>query len=202
VLLGAGGSSSAAKTVARALANAAAFYIAHQLPNGGWPIAVTAFGNGDEYAEADAEIERAIQTLFSTPSGSSVTVAPAQLSTVTFGRVTASGLTSVVALQPTGAAVLPRGFVLLDGLSYDAKTTAATDGRISICFSVPWVTDAATFADVRVLHLERGVMVDRTVVAGPFAPDFARRSVCARTTSLRTFAIAVRTDQARSRGIR
>ena len=171
---------------------AAAFDIANQLPNGGWPSTVTPAGNGDECAEVDAEIERAMQTLFSTPSGSSVTVAPAQLSTVTFGTVTAAGLTSVVAARPSPAARVPPGFAILNGLTYDATTTAAIGGRVTACFTVPWITDATTFADVRVLHLEHGVMVDRTLVIGRFAPDFAERRVCGRTGSLSSFAIALR----------
>jgi hypothetical protein len=178
---------------------AAAFDIANQLPNGGWPSSVTAFGNGVEIAEVDAEIERAIQTLFSTPSGSSVTVAPAQLSTVTFGSVTAAGLTSVVAKQPAVAAKMPRGYTILDGLTYDAATTAAIGGRVTVCFSVPWITDAATFAGVRVLHLEAGALVDRTVGSGPFAPDFPRRRVCGETPSLSSFAIALGPKNAKPR---
>jgi hypothetical protein len=62
-----------------AMARAGGFYIANQLANGGWPGAAPAAGNGAEYAEVDGEVVRAMQTLFSTPAGTNVSVAPAPL---------------------------------------------------------------------------------------------------------------------------
>ena len=107
---------------------AAAYYIANQLPSGGWPSYVSAGGNGAEYAEMDAEVERAMQTLFSTPTGQNVAVAPAQLSTVQFGTVTSAGLTSVVAMASSAAMTARAGFHIVDGLTYDVTTTAAISG--------------------------------------------------------------------------
>ena len=61
-----------------------------------------------------------------------------------------------------------------------------------MCFSVPWITDPTTFAALRLLHGESGVLVDRTILAPDQpAPDFVTRRVCARTTSLSPFAVAV-----------
>ena len=176
-----------------AMSAAAAYYIVNQLPSGGWPSYVSASGNGGEYAEVDAEVERAMQTLFSTPAGSNVSVAPAQLSTLTFTTVTSSGLTSVVATNPSAPNGIAPGFHVVDNLTYDVITTAAVEGQITACFTVPWIADAATFADLRVLHLEGGVLVDRTLLPpSPQAPDFARRRVCGLTATLSPFAIALR----------
>ncbi|HEX4347483.1 MAG TPA: protease pro-enzyme activation domain-containing protein [Vicinamibacterales bacterium] len=170
-----------------AMTSAAAFYIANQLPTGGWPSYVGA-ALGAENAEVDAEINRALQTLFSTQAGSNITVLPAQLSALTFASVSAPGLTSVVAVDSSAAQSAAPGFSVVNGLAYDVVTTAGVSGRITACFTVPWVTDARAFARLRVLHLENGVMVDRTA-ASP-APDFASRRLCALTTSLSPFAIA------------
>ena len=66
-------------------------------------------------------------------------------------------------------------------------------GDMVACFLVPWITDAATFADVRILAEEHGVLVDRTILApGDPAPQFATRQVCARVSALTTFALALR----------
>jgi hypothetical protein len=177
-----------------AMSTAAAFYIVNQLPAGGWPGNVTPSGNADEFAEADAEVERAMQTLFSTQAGSNVVVAPAQLATLTFGTVTSAGLTSVVATAPSPATMTTRGFQIVDGLTYNVITTATIKNAITTCFTVPWITDAATFARARVMHLEKGVLVDRTLrESGPFEPDFGRKRVCGLTGSLNAFAIALQT---------
>ena len=177
-----------------AMSSAAAFYIVNQLPAGGWPANVNPSGNTGENAEVDAEVERAMQTLFSTPAGQGVQVAPAQLTSLTFDTVTSPGLTSVVATPPSAATTIAAGFQVVDNLTYDVITTAAISGRITTCFTVPWITDAAAFANVRVMHLENGVLVDRTFLApGPQAPDFATRRVCGLTMSLSPFAIALHT---------
>ena len=101
-------------------------------------------------------------------------------------------------------------------LNYDVLTTAGVGGRTMACFSVPWVTDEATFAKVRILHEEAGVLVNRTILAPRWLarlrrfplvwrwflahdifarlldrgiPDFASRRVCARVSSLGGFAV-------------
>jgi hypothetical protein len=141
----------------------------------------------------DAEIARAIATLFNTPVGSNVSVAPAQLSTVKFSTVSTSGLTSVVAVDHAAAVVVPKAYEVIRGLDYNVLTTASVSGETVACFVVSWIADAATFADVRILHEEQGVLVDRTILAaGPLAPQFATRQVCARVSALATFALALR----------
>jgi hypothetical protein len=172
-----------------AMTSAANFFLRNQFAAGGWPFSA---GGTSEYAEVNAEVVRAMATLFSTPAGASVAVTPAQLSSVTFSTVSTSGLTTVVAIDPATAATVTGGFDVVGGLTYQVKTTAAISGDITVCFSVPWITDAAAFNAVRILHGESGVFIDRTILAPDSpAPDFATRRVCARTTSLSPFAVAV-----------
>ena len=73
-------------------------------------------------------IARAIATLFNTPVGSNVSVAPAQLSTVRFSTVSTSGLTSVVAVDHA-AAVVPSAYEIIRGLDYNVLTTASVSGE-------------------------------------------------------------------------
>lgn len=175
-----------------ALTSAAAFLIANQLPQGGWPDPVAAV-NGDEYVEVDAEITRAMSTLFNTPGGASVQVSPAQLATVTFSRVGSPGRTTVVATQLPGGPTPPSGYTILAGLTYQVTTTAEASGNTQVCFAVPWISDAAEFSRVRVLHAEESTLVDRTIASGASAPDFASRRVCALVAAGATdgFAIAL-----------
>src|SRR4029077_14845455 len=91
------------------------------------------------------------------------------------------------------AAAVPSGFAVIRGLDYTVLTTARVEGDTVACFVVSWITDATTFAGVRVLHEEQGTLVDRTILAPDQpAPDFATRQVCARVSSLTTFALALR----------
>jgi hypothetical protein len=168
-----------------AIGLAVEFFLANQLPSDGWPFVA---GGSDEYTEVDAEVVRAMFTLFNTPAGSNVSVAPAQLSSITFSTVTTSGLTSVVG-SDLGASVIA-GYTIQQDLEYEVLTTASVSGDTVVCFNVPAATEAGTFATLRVLHEESGVLVDRTVLAGQSAPDFATRRVCARVDSLNGFAVA------------
>ena len=158
-----------------AIQSAVSFFLAHQLPNGGWPFSFVNGVNGNEYAMVDSEVMRAIATLYSTQAGESVTVAPSQLATVTFSVVTVAGETTVVALPATGT--LPAGYSIVEGLTYQVETTAEIAGPATICFK-PALT--AGLADVRILHKEGDAFVDRTSGIN-----------CAEASGLNTFAIAL-----------
>ena len=122
--------------------------------------------------------------LFSTPAGANIAVTPAQLSTVTFSEVNTSGVTTVVAVNDATTPTVTGGFDIVGGLNYQVTTTAAISGPIVVCFNVQSINDATTFNAVRIMHGENGVLVDRTILAPDEpAPDFATRTVCARTTS-------------------
>ena len=171
-----------------AIQSAVAFYIANQLPSNGWPF----LGGGtSEFSNVDGEVIRAIATLFSTQAGSSVQVAPAQLSRVTFDQVAKSGATTVVALDRTAAGSVPVGYSLVSGLTYDVQTTAEASGSITVCLAVPWAATAGAFDKLRILHAEGGVFRDRTIRAGPMAPDFGSKRVCALVSSLDAFAVGM-----------
>jgi hypothetical protein len=173
-----------------AIRSAMAYYLSTQLPEGGWPSLVTPTVTDVEITEIDSEIVRAMFTLFNTQSGTSITVNPAQLSSLTFSMVTSAGMTSVFGVDPARLPALPGGYTLLNGLAYQVTTTATIAGAITICFDVPWVTDAATFNTVRILQVDEGRFVDRTILAPAApAPSFDRRQVCARTKTLEPFAI-------------
>lgn len=166
---------------------AVAELIANQLPTNGWPFSA---GGANEYSTVDAEVLRAIATLYNTPAGSSVLVTPAQLSTVTFSEVSAAGATRVVARPGAAGLRAPKGMTLVDGLSYEMTTTAEVRGQITVCVATPWAATAGE-QNIRLLHLERGRFVDRTMRRGRNA-DEASSEVCARVTSLESFAVAVR----------
>ena len=173
-----------------AIQSAVAFFIANQLPSNGWPFTVTNGVAGPEYSTVNAEVMRAVATLFSTPSGQSVQVAPAQLSTVTFSTVTTSGATTVVARQDASAAKVPAGYTLVSGLSYEVATSAIVNGYMTVCVAIPWAATADPAADIRLLHREHGHLRDRTIRQGPLAPTSTQ--VCAAVTSLDGFAVALR----------
>ncbi len=170
-----------------------AYYLSKQLPQGGWPSLITPTITDVEVTEIDSEAARAMFTLFNTQSGTSITVNPAQLSSLTFTTVTSAGMTSVFGVDPARLPALPGGYTLLNGLAYQVTTTASIAGTVTICFNVPWITDAATFDTVRILQTDEGRFVDRTILAPASpAPSFDRLQVCARTETLEPFAITTR----------
>ncbi len=170
-----------------AIQSAAAFYIANQFASNGWPFAA---GGSSEFSVVDAEVIRAVATLFSTQAGSGVQVAPAQISTVTFSSVEGAGTTTVVALDNTGGARVPFAYSLVSGLSYEVTTSAVVDGSITLCLAVPWAATHDDFANLRILHAEQGAFVDRTILAGPSAPNADTRRICALVSGLNAFAVA------------
>jgi uncharacterized repeat protein (TIGR01451 family) len=127
----------------------------------------------------------AVPTIVSTPSGTNVTV-PAGAATITFANVITAGSTTVTPINPASAGDLPAGYQLAGtSFSFEITTTAQYSGPITICFSAPEVTDAAIFANLRILHNENGTLVDRTT-----SHDFAAKMICATVKSLSPFVVA------------
>ncbi len=169
-----------------AIQAAVGVFLDSQLPTNGWPFSA---GSANEYSTVDAEVLRAVATLYSTPAGTSVLVTPAQLSKVTFSQVTEPGATTVVARAPAKKRRAPKGMTLVEGLSYEVTTSARISGRITVCVATPWTATAGE-TDLRLLHFEHGRFVDRTIrrrQTGTTAPQ-----VCARVRSLDGFAVALR----------
>ena len=154
-----------------AIQDAVGFFMANQLPNSGWPFAVVGGVPGAEFAMVDSEIVRAIDLLYGTQSGSSVTVTPAQLAAVTFETVSAAGMTSVVATSATSDARVPHGYTLVDGLTYEVTTTADVKGKTVMCVSVPWDALEGNFDRLRLMQPRHKKLDDRTIMKGAFAPD-------------------------------
>lgn len=120
-----------------------------------------------------------------TPIGTNVIGVSGTVS-VTFSNVSTAGTTTAVPIDPATAGTLPGGYTLGPGYpAYDISTTAAYGAPLLVCFHVPSVNDATVFSKLKVLHLEGGVLVDKTV-----AFDFASRRICGSVTSLSPFVIA------------
>jgi hypothetical protein len=167
---------------------------------------VSASLNHPDYVALDAL--GTLVLLAPTPPGNNVvttsTVGTSTIST-DFGHVTASGTTTVTAIAPAAAGETPGGFQISgSSLAFDVSSTATYSGTITICFTLPSITDEVQFNGLRVLHREavtaQGVttyqLIDRTVLNGADRPDFATKRICARTSSLSPFVVATVTDLA------
>ena len=126
-----------------------------------------------------------------TPTGTNVTADFGEVS-ATFPSVSTEGTTSAVPIDPTTAGTLPAGYSLsADYPAYDITTTASYTPPVTVCLQVPSVTNAMTFAALRILHNEGGTLVDRTILSPDTpAPDFATKTICARVNSLSPFVVA------------
>ncbi len=126
-----------------------------------------------------------------TPAGTNVTVT-ANGATLTFANVATAGQTTVTPIDPATAGTLPGGYTLINGsLAFQITTTAIYSGAITVCMVESSVNDQTTFDGLRILHGEGGMLLDRTILPPDVpAPDFGRRTICARVTSLSPFVIA------------
>jgi hypothetical protein len=177
---------------AAAIEAAVAYFIGNQLTNGGWPFSIVDGVPGDEFSSVDSEVARAIDLLFSTGVGSTVTVSPAQLASVTFDAVSVAGTTTIIATTSPQGVKTPPSYTLVEGLTYQVTTTAAVGGGIVMCISVPWDAVAGRFDQVRLLQPRNGRWMDVTVLKGPFAPDASRQRVCGGLSSLSPVSVALR----------
>ena len=106
--------------------------------------------------------------------------------TVTFANATSAGTTPQTPLDRSKLPALPTVPTRYFGtsLNYDIAATAAFTGSIDECFNLPSFTVQSDFNNLRVLHLENGGWIDRTL-----SNDFATKTLCARTASLSPFAV-------------
>ncbi len=106
--------------------------------------------------------------------------------TVTFGAVSAGGTTTQRGLDVGLYPALPSN-AAFTGLAYDISTTATYQSgsadSVGICFNVPALANW-TFSKLRILHLENGVWMDRTLRRGT-APTLCTSGL----TSLSPFVI-------------
>lgn len=113
---------------------------------------------------------------------------------VTFPTVSSNGATNIApidsAVARTGGALPPH--YTDTGLAFEVSTTASYSGPVTSCFYAPSITTAALFNRLRVLHLENGVYVDRTILSpSQPAPHFASHTICSSTLSLSPFILAL-----------
>jgi len=131
------------------------------------------------------------------PVGDDVTVSPRAKTTVTFEHVTAPGTVEVMPLTEAGGTVPEQFEVVGSGgvpIFYDVRTTATFAGIITSCFPYPdadgdGIVDGSNppldETELRVLHEEGGMFVDRTARL-----DTTAKVICGATTSLSQLAIA------------
>jgi hypothetical protein len=112
-----------------------------------------------------------------TATGSNVTVTTPDLA-LTFPSVSVAGTTTAVPQDPSASGTAPSGNSLV-GPSFDLATTATTAGLATLCFDLHYVTDAAAFGKLKVLHAESGALVDRTS-----SRSFAAKMICSSLPSL------------------
>jgi hypothetical protein len=129
--------------------------------------------------------------------GDNVSVSPRAKTTVTFEHVTSPGTVEVMPLTQADGTVPEQFEVLGNGtvsIFYDVRTTAMFAGTITSCFPYPdangdGIVDGSNppldETELRVLHGENGVFVDRTV-----SLDTTAKIICGATTSLSQLAIA------------
>lgn len=123
--------------------------------------------------------------------------------TSSFSNVTNGGTVTVTPISPLDAASTPGGFVISGAnLAFDISTTATFQGAIVNCFHVPAISSEAEFNNLRVLHREviknnpvTYGLVDVTILSGQYRPNYATRTICARTTSLSPFYLVTVVDR-------
>jgi glucose/arabinose dehydrogenase len=136
-----------------------------------------------------------------TPTGGGVSAASGSFGGTTplvravFQQVNASGVTTFVPLDAGRVGRLPEGYSYahapITPEAFEISTTATFIGPVTLRFHVPAQNDQAEFSRMRILHLENGLWVDRTLLApDPAAPSFAARTLAARVDSLSPFVIA------------
>jgi Lamin Tail Domain/Putative Ig domain/Carboxypeptidase regulatory-like domain/Domain of unknown function (DUF4214) len=119
-----------------------------------------------------------------TNPGSNVNVQVGDAS-VTFSTVTGGGTTTATPIDPSTAGTPPVGNTLI-GPAFDISTTATVTAPINVCISVPYITDAAAFDKLKILHLEGGTLVDHTT-----GKDSAQKIVCGSLPSLSPVVVAL-----------
>jgi len=141
-----------------------------------------------------------LRPVIPTPAGLNKTVEDGSVD-INFDNVTTAGETSILPVPAPSSGSLPPGYFTLPGanVSYEISTTAGFSGPVTLCFTVSNINSVAVFNSLRVLHAESGQLIDRTILSGPDAPDFATRRICALVNSFSPFTVAMLADPALAR---
>lgn len=122
-----------------------------------------------------------------TPTGTNVAV-QAPNGSVSFSNVAQSGTTSFTPITPNQND-LPTGYTLCPTCpAYEITTTAVITPPIEVCLGVPASVTEPLFLQMRLLHGENGVLVDRTTRR--FTNGNGQRFVCGEVSSLSPFVLA------------
>lgn len=122
-----------------------------------------------------------------TPTGTDVAV-QALNANVSFSNVSQSGTTSFTPITPNQND-LPTGYTLCPNCpAYEITTTAAVTPPIEVCLGVPASVTEPLFLQMKLLHGENGVLVDRTT--NRFTNSNGQRFVCGEVSSLSPFVLA------------
>jgi DNA-binding beta-propeller fold protein YncE len=121
-------------------------------------------------------------------TGSGVSV-QADVASITFESVATAGSITVVPIADAGTAgEIPGGFAISDVMAFEVMPSPSLtfSGSATTCVKVAGIDDATTFGQLQMLHMEGGVLVNRTS-----SRDFASRTLCATTTSFSPFYVAL-----------
>lgn len=163
--------------------------IAHNDQSYSAPIPMqTLVGTGNPIFGAGAFHGLVANPLITTGAGANQTLQGDSVK-LTFSNVTAAGITSYTALDPTGAAVtslnLPVGYIIKPNEpAYNVTTTAIFTGKVQICVQLNGDFDALVLDQLKLMHTENGALVDRTI-----SKDLRTRRICASTDSLSSFVV-------------
>ncbi len=105
--------------------------------------------------------------------------------TIRFSDVTAPGTTTVNPIDPSTSGPALAGYSLV-GPAFNITTTATSTGPYNVCINVPYITDSAAFSNLKLLHNEGGVLVDRTT-----GENFTSKIVCGSAPTLSPFVVAL-----------
>jgi WD40 repeat protein len=121
-----------------------------------------------------------------TETGSNVVVQPIQEVSLSFTNVTSGGQTTVATTNTTAVSV-PSGFQVGDiPIYYEITSTATFNGPVEVCFHYDENLISGPEPQLRVLHEENGVFVDRTV-----SLDSQNNIICALVDSFSAFVVGV-----------
>jgi hypothetical protein len=121
-----------------------------------------------------------------TEPGTNVVVQPIQEVTMSFNNVTTSGETTVTTTN-TNPNPTPAGFAVGDPpIFFEIATTAAFTGPIEVCFSYDETQFDGPETDLRILHEEGAVFVDRTS-----SLDTVDNVICAVVNSFSTVVVGL-----------
>jgi hypothetical protein len=120
----------------------------------------------------------------STAAGSNVTTQAGDVNVI-FGNVSSPGTTTATPVDPSSAGAAPGGYSLV-GPAFNITTTAASSGPYNVCINVPYITDQAAFANLKLLHNNGAGLVDVTT-----GENFGSKLICGNAPSLSPFVVAL-----------